>query len=149
MRTIAPITGVVVANSGITLMARMVGQNGQLVTIASITSPIQYSVRDLTAGSTTTALATLGTPASLLYDNLQQNDPRWSIDSADEPGEDGRHGYNFLATLDSGLFTAFDVESEEPYKVTPHRWQVSVVFTPVSGEPWHVPFQFTAVPTWV
>lgn len=148
MRTIAPITGIVVANSGVTLLARIYGQAGTLITQATI-STIQYSVRDLSEAVTTTALTTLGSPSSLIYNDLQQNDPRWNLDSADNPHpDDGRWGYNFLATLGASLFTDFDVQDEAPFTVVPHRWAVSVVLTPVSGAKFHIPYAFTAHPTW-
>lgn len=131
-------------------MARILGNNGNPITQGSI-STIQYSVRNLTLGTTPTALTSAGNVASLVYDNLQQGDPRWSIDSANNPGEDGRHGWNFLLLLAASLFTAaltFTVESAAPFRVTRYELQVSVVFTPATGQKFHVPYPFAAFPTW-
>lgn len=150
MKTLIPATGLIVANSGVTLLARILGQNGNPITVASL-STIQYAIRNLTLGTTPTALTSAGTVASLVSNDLVQNDPRWSIDSADNPGEDGRWGRNFLLTLAASLFTSartFTVESAAPYRVTPYHLQVSVVFTPVSGEQWHIPYPFLSYPTW-
>ena len=145
MKTMIPVTGLTVANSGVTLMARVLGANGSPITRASLSS-LTYSVRDLTEGITTVA-ATALTINDVVYDNLQ-NDPRWSIDSADNPGEDGKWGYNVLTTLGATLFSDFDVESTGLHRITPHLWQASLIFTPTTGAKWHVPFQFEALPTW-
>ena len=148
--TLAPISGLVVARSGVTLMARLLGQGGALVTRASL-STIQYSVRDLTKGSTETALTSAGAVADLVFNDLQQGDARWELatgEDADNVGPDGRHGYNMAITLAATLFNNFDVESAAPFRVTQHEYQVSVVFTPATGTKFHVPFRFRPVAVW-
>ena len=142
--TLAPITGLVIANSGVTCMARLCGAGGALVTQASISS-IGYAIRDLTDGETDSA-STL-TVSSVIYDSLQQTDPRWTKDSAIALGKDGRWGYNFLNTFAATLFTDFDMDATTKI-VTPHKFQVNIWFTPASGQKFHVPFQFTPIPVW-
>ena len=139
------VTGIGVCGSGHTLMGRILGNSGVPITQASLAS-IAYAVRDLTAGTTITSGVAL-TISSVVFDSLQQADPRWTKDSASSVGEDGRYGYNFLATLPATLFTAFDVDADTE-EVTTHRYQVDVTFTPASGQPFRQAFQFPAVPTW-
>ncbi|MES2342321.1 MAG: hypothetical protein V4597_11630 [Pseudomonadota bacterium] len=128
----SPITGVVTAHSGVTLTARILGVTGLPITRASLTS-VSWTVTD-----TVTGLAVVGgtgapTVASCVTDALQQSDPRWTKDSAQAPGDDGRWGYNFLLTLPASLF------------VVQTRYQADVVFTPVTGEPFRVAFLWTPV----
>ena len=132
-------------------MCRLLGQSGALVTRASL-STIQYSIRDLTKGTTETALTSAGAVADLVYNDLQQGDMRWQLatgEDADNLGPDSRHGFNFLLTLGATLFNNFDVESVAPFRVTPHEYAVSVVLTPASGTVFHVPYRFRPIPTWV
>ena len=104
------ITGVVVSYSGVTLTARLLGNAGEPIVQADVSS-IAYTVRDLTAGSTTTASTALTPVSAYVYNSLQLDNPRWDVDSIHVPGPDRRYGYNFLATLGASLFTAFDVEA--------------------------------------
>lgn len=132
-------------NSGVTLMARVRGNGGGLITRASL-STITYTVRDLT-NATTIASAQSLTVASVVFDSLQQADPRWSRDSAAYPGGDSTHGFNFLATIPASHFDDVTVDSST-YDVTSHRYRVDVKFTPTSGEAFIIPFEFTALATW-
>ncbi len=134
------------AKSGVTLLARLRGQDGNLITRASL-STITYTVSELVAG------ATLGTGtftiSSVIFDSLQQNDARWSQDDAGNPGPDGTFGFNFAATLASTLF-ALDVLAEEPVLFSPvvRKMQADVVFTPVTGQAWRVTFLWTTPKTY-
>lgn len=137
------ITGVVMAGSGVTLIARLRGNAGQLVTQASIAA-ISWQASNLTTG----AVAGSGTlmPAQVIYDALQQTDPRWTLDSAAQPGVDGSWGYNFLATLPASTF-APSILAAPPLTPAPASvFRIDVKFTPVSGEPFYVSFQAQAVP---
>lgn len=139
------VTGVIVAGSGATLMARLCGQSGQYVTAESIAS-IAWQASNLTTGQVAGS-GTL-TPASVLFDALQQNDPRWTVDSAQQPGSDGTFGYNFLATLPASTFAS----SPLGVALTPgpvSRYQIDVLFTPVSGEAFYAVFQATAIPVYL
>lgn len=129
------ITGIVVSGSGVTLMARILGNTGRPITRASLSS-ITYNVQNVT-DATVEGTGTL-TIASVVFDSLQQTDPRWTRDSADEPGEDGAWGYNFLATMAASLFADGG-----------DRIQVDVKFTPASGEAFIVPFSFVPVTTYI
>lgn len=145
MATLGVVTGVGVLRSGVTLMARVLGNAGTPITQASL-STLTYTIRDLTAGTTITSAQSL-TIASVIYDSLQQSDPRWTKDDADNLGPDDRHGYNLLAVIPASHFTAVDVDSDTK-QITAHRYRVDLLFTPVTGQAWIQPFEFTAVPTW-
>ena len=124
--------------TGVTLLARVAGNAGVPVTQASLTS-VQYALTDLgtPAGSNpVTGALTALTISSVIFDQLQQSDPRWSRDSAASPGPDGLWGYNFLATLASTLFTSTN------------RQHVDVVFTPLTGQPFRQPFEWTPIATY-
>lgn len=133
MKTLGIVTGVGALGSGHTLMARILGNAGTPITQATL-SGITYTIRDLTA-QTTVASAQALTVSSVVYDSLQQEDPRWDLDAA---------GYNFLAVIPASWFTDYDVD-EDTGVVTSHRYQVDVEFTPVSGQPFVQSFQFQAV----
>lgn len=147
MQPIGVVTGTAILNSGVTLLARILGNSGIPITRASLSS-ISYTVRDLTTPETVATGQAL-TISSVVYDDLQQSDPRWDKDSEDEPGRDGRWGYNFAAVIPAAHFTSYTVGSYSPYPVTGHRYQVDVKFVPASGQPFVQPFQFTALPTYV
>lgn len=130
------ITGVVVSHSGVVLMARVLGNLGQPITQASISS-IAYGVWDLNAG------VVLGTGTfsvvNSVYNSLIQNDPRWTRDSAAFPNPvDGAWGYNWIGTLPAATFPAAVIQpAARPYPVPqpkPNRIHVEVAFTPVTGE---------------
>jgi hypothetical protein len=144
--SIGIITGVFVAKGGATCMARILGNLGTPITRASIAS-ITYNVQDLN-----TLLSTgngVLTPANVIFDSLQQNDPRWDKDSAVRSGKDGQWGYNFLNLFSRTLFPAFDVDNTtSPPTVKPHRYRIDVTFVPVSGENFLAMFEGIALPTW-
>lgn len=148
--TLGIVTGTGILRSGATCIARVRGQTGQLITQASL-SAIVYAVRDLTAGSTIVSAQAL-TISTVVFDSLVQNDPRWDKDSAARPGKDGAYGYNFLAVIPATNFTAVDVGAGtgvlSPYAVTPHRYQIAIKFTPISGQVFIQPFEFTSLPVW-
>lgn len=124
-------SGVVIAGkSGVTLMARIVGANGEPITQASLSS-ITYTVTD-TTDTDTQSTGTL-TISSVVFNDLQQQDRRWTADSQARPGRDGRWGYNFRATLPASIMTLTT------------KQQADVKFTPVSGEVFFVPFAWTPV----
>jgi hypothetical protein len=122
--------------SGVTLLARLRGVAGQLLTQASLVA-ITYVVSDLTNGKQLAngSFAIAGT----IFDALQ-TDPRWTKDSQAQPGPDGSWGYNFLAVIPAATIGATPLSNNPP---SPRRVQVDVVFQPVSGEP------FRAIFTWV
>lgn len=121
--------------SGVTLLARVVGNLGVPITQATLSS-IQYALTDLgspTGVSPVTGNLTTLAIALVIFDQLQQSDPRWTRDSAGSPGADSLWGYNFSATLPASLFTSSN------------RQRVDVVFTPLSGEPFRQPFEWTPI----
>lgn len=133
--------GQVPGGTGVVLMARIRGAGGQLLTRASLSS-VAYTVSDLTSG------ATLGSGAlviaSVVFDDLQQRDGRWSADGPARPGEDGEHGYNFRAQLPASVNPTRALAGEDVLagQRAPHRYQCDVLFTPVAGEVFRVPFQW-------
>ena len=145
MITATTITGTFIIDAGAFLMARVRGSNGLLITQASV-STITYTVRDLTNATTVATNQSL-TVASVVYNSLQQSDPRWDVDSAFQRGRDGEFGYNFAATVPAAHFATFDVESTSPFKETPHRYRVTVEFFPVTGAVFRQNFEGTALPT--
>lgn len=140
---VGSISGQVAGGSGVTLLARLRGQDGSLVTRASLSS-ISYSVANLTAG---TVLGTGSlTVSSTVFDDLQ-TDARWTQDTANRPGPDGASGYNFAATLPASLFPATTLTAAAA-RSAPPRIQVDIVFTPVSGEPFRVIWSWAPVRVW-
>ena len=125
------ITGSVRALSGSTLMARIRGNNGTLLTQASVSS-IVWTCTNL-ATAIVSASGTLVVSQSV-YNDLQQADPRWTRDSADAPGPDGYFGYNFAFGLPAAALPQGGV-----------RFQVDTVFTPTVGEQFRVSWSFVPV----
>lgn len=122
-------TGTCTPDSDTTLYARIRSKSG-LVTQATVSS-ISYSIYDLTdQASQTTGTFTV---SSVIFDSLQQDDPRWTTDSAERPGTDGSYGYNFRATISAGDFSDVDTYSKtgDP---KPHQYQVDVKFTLADGQ---------------
>jgi hypothetical protein len=102
--------GKAVQDSGLTLLARVLGAAGAPVTQASLTS-IAYAVQDVTTGvQIGTGALTIGT---VIFDTLQ-TDAVWVKDAV---------GYNFKATLASTLFANGG-----------DLYQIDVKFVPVSGQ---------------
>ncbi len=136
------------AASGVTLLARIRGQDDQLVTAASISS-ITWQVTNLTAGT----VAGIGTfsPAEAILEALVQDDRRWDQDSAAAPNpEDESWGYNFLAVIPAVTFPA---SVPAPPNVLAGRTsgpllQADVTFTPVTGEPFVLVCQWRQVVTY-
>lgn len=122
------------AKTGTTLLARLRGQGGQLVTQASI-SAIAYAITDLTTG-VTVATGSL-TVSAVLFDTLQQ-DPIWTRDSASLPGPDGSWGYNFKTTLAAASIANGG-----------DRYRADVKLTPVSGEPFIVLWEWKTLAVYV
>ena len=137
------ITGATVARSGATIMARIRGANGQLITRASM-STIAYVVSDLTAGTTGSSSSLV--VASVVFNSLQQDDPRYTQDNECNPGPDGEWGYNFMTVIPASAFaiSVLDSTADDPVP-EPHDYQIDVVFTPVSGEPFRVVWLVTPV----
>lgn len=130
--------------SGVTLLARIRGAVGLLITQASLAS-IAWTVTDATLG---TVLGTGTSPvASSVYDSLQISDPRWTQDTPLLPGPDGASGFNFQATLAASLFPVrIPAAPDLLAGPTPGAGrQCDVVFTPVSGQPWRVVFRWLEV----
>lgn len=141
--TRSSITGTTVALSGVTLLARVRGAAGSLITQSSI-STITYSVSNLTAG--TTSGSTSLTVSAVVFNDLQQDDPRWTKDSASDPGIDGSYGYNFAATIPATAFAVSVLDSDASDPVPDQvRYQVDVVFTPTSGQPFRLVFKVNPV----
>lgn len=134
------ITGIVVNRSGVTLMARLLGNLGTPITIATVAS-IAWKVSDLTTGLAV-ASGTF-TVATTVFDSLQM-DSRWTLDNANALGPDQRYGYNFLAVLPAATFAATVLTGQA--NLTPaDRLRCDVTFTPVSGEVFAVPFEWVPI----
>jgi hypothetical protein len=135
------VTGIVVGRSGVTLLARLLGNLGTPVTKATL-SGIAYKVSDLTTGLVP-GTGTF-TVATSIFDALVQNDPRWVRDSARAVGPDGLYGYNFLATLPAATFPAALLTGRANL-IPPDKLHCDVTFTPTSGEAWVVPYEWTPI----
>jgi hypothetical protein len=135
----AVITGQAIpTRSGVTLLARVVGNAGVPITQATL-STLEYALTNLGSPpgvSVTTGTLTALTISSAIFDQLQQSDPRWTRDSETSPGVDGLWGYNFRATLAASLFTSNS------------RQHVDIVFTPLTGEPFRQTFEWTPLATY-
>lgn len=149
MPTLPIITGVATNQSGVTCMARILGNLGIPILPGDIAG-IQYALTDLSTGINVTSAVNIS-PASTIFNSLVQNDPRWTRDSQNSPGSDGAWGYNFLFTMPPSQFTlpTFDVDQTVfPARICGHRFQIDVIFTPGSGQPFAVGFAFALQPTW-
>ena len=151
--TLQSLFGTTVGLSGATLMARVRGAAGQLITQASLTS-VAYVVTDRTTGTVGTSTAL--TVSAVVFNSLQQGNPRWTQDDANNLGPDGTHGYNFLATIPASAFPATTPATPDydhtdpqvdplPIPTPPRDYQVDVIFTPTSGEPWRVVWRLRPV----
>lgn len=143
------VIGVAVSQTGAALMARLRGNAGALITKTSL-STITYVATNLTLGTSAAAVAlTIG---SVVFDALQQSDPRWTVDSVDRPGSDGSYGYNFLAVIPASTFPLGVFATPLPgmpiAPPAPAKFQVDVVMTPTTGEPFRMPFQFPVLPVY-
>lgn len=121
-------------HSGAALYARVTNSAGTNITQASLTS-VAYQVRNLTRQ--TSGAKTALVIASVIFDSLQTGEGWSEVDGT---------GYNFATVIPASEF-AQDPNADP--SVIDHRFQVDVLFTPASGQPFVVPFQFTAKPTWI
>jgi hypothetical protein len=134
------VTGVVVANSGVSLLARILGNGGRPITQASLAS-VAIQVTDTVTG---TGVLLSESVAATVFDSLVQNDPRWTKDTAAYPGPDGAWGYNFLATIPAA--NSFGGTSLDGTGATVmNRMQADCIVTPVSGQPFRVVFQWEPI----
>jgi hypothetical protein len=120
-------TQYVVGRSGLTLLARIAGANGNLATAGSF-SAIAWNVRDL-SNNYNVAQGTF-TPASAMFD-VPQLGPAgfWTRDKI---------GYNFLGVIPASALTAIGP-----------IMQADVKFTPGDGsQQFQVPFKFKLQPTY-
>jgi len=119
--------------TGVTLLARIRGANGQLVTRASLAS-LAYAAIDLTTGSIlgSGSLAV----SDVIFDSLVVGDYRWQIDGPSAPGPDGSAGYNFLAVLPASLFPVRTPAAPDMLAgpAAGHDLQADVAFTPINGQ---------------
>jgi hypothetical protein len=136
------LTGLVVGKSGVTLMARILGNAGVPITPATINA-IAWQVSDLTQGTVVGS----GTfvVAAAVFNALVQGDTRWTRDSALSPGPDGLNGYNFLGVIPAATFAVATLVPASEL-LPPDQLQADVAFTPVSGEPFRVVYRWKAVP---
>ncbi len=125
-------TNAVAAHSGVALYARVTNAAGTAITQATLTS-IYYQVWCLTHGVTGSKTALV--VADCIFDALQTGEGWSEVDST---------GYNFSCVIPATEFG--DDPDSDPTPIT-LRYQVDVLFTPASGQPFVVPFQFSAVPT--
>lgn len=133
------ITGIVSAKNDITLLARIVGQNGQPITQSSL-SAITYAIRDRTNGTTITSGSL--TIANVVFNALQQSDARWTKDSEAAPGADGLWGYNFLADFAGSNFPGRTASESESLPDISYR--VDVQFATSGGYQFVQSWEFTA-----
>ena len=116
-----PIRGKVWEDSGCSLMARILGTDGDEIVQADI-STITYAVHEKVAGTEIIASTSL-TISAVVFDTLQTDD-RWHTDAT---------GYNFR--MDAPV-TAFPTGGT--------TYMVEVKFTPASGAVFHVVFEVAA-----
>lgn len=134
--------------TGVTLLARVRGGDGRLLTRASLLA-VNWSLANLSTGTVLSGGALV--LASSVFDALQQSDPRWQVDSAAAPGPDGAWGYNFAGTIPAAMFPLAQLAAPaSPFSSSGKLVQVQadVAFTPVSGEPWRVSFQWRMSPVY-
>lgn len=123
---------VIPGNSGIVLMARIVGLSGEPITQSSL-SGVQATVTDLTLEGQVVGSGAIGvvpmTVVGTIFNSLQLGG-LWTKDSPLAPGVDGLTGYNFLAVIPGSNFAN-----------SGDQFQVDVRLTPVTGQSFAVPFQ--------
>lgn len=107
-----PIEVVAWEDTGLVWMARVLGQDGEAVTQASLDSIAMTSMDLDDYSSVTTATLTI---SSVIFDTLQTADPRWTAD---------QRGYNFLYAVPAAAIPS-------PGKT----YRVGLLFTPSSGQP--------------
>jgi hypothetical protein len=123
-------------NADVALMARVRNYQGILVTQASL-SAINYTLSDLTLIQQFGAPQVLGsgvlTIGSVWTDQLVQNDPSWTKDSASQLGQDGAYGYNFKGIIPYTLI---------PIANSGDTLQCDVYLSPVAGGRLRVAYKF-------
>ena len=129
--------GLIPGQSGVTLLGRVCGSDGVVLTRAAVGS-VAYTVSNLTTGKTlgTGALSV----ASVFFDSLQV-DARWEPDTI---------GYNFALVLAASLFAARTLTAESPLAGPdrPHRVQCDVSITPATGETFRLLYAWQQQPTY-
>jgi len=116
------ITGVVWERSGVSLMARIVGQDAQNITQSALVS-ISFKIFDLAVPEAAKSSGTL-TVSSVVFNTLQ-TDTRWTKDAT---------GYNFRHDVGA---TAFSGGTKD--------WRIEYLFTPSGGAaPFWVVFELHA-----
>ena len=95
----------ILEDSGVTLMARIQGENAANIAQADV-SAISRNVYD---GETLIGVSTGLTVSSVVFDALQ-TDARWTFDSI---------GYNFKDPIDDDVFPSGDKVYRVEYKFTP------------------------------
>lgn len=116
------ITGTCFENSVCTLLARMTGANGGLMTSSTV-SALSYKVTDLTTYPTSVVVptTTLSPISSYIFDTLQ-TDASWTKDQT---------GYSFKLQINFGTFANAN-----------HLYEISVYVTPVAGANQEFPIVF-------
>ena len=138
------LTGTGPGGSGIAVLARVEGNDGQLITQATISS-VAWTLTDLTTG----AIVSTGTwtVSTTVFQALQQQsaDPRWTLDTPTHPGPDGLSGYNLLGIVPASAFQLGTPAVTPPGypPQAPHQYQVDVLLTPASGQPFRVTGRYT------
>jgi len=117
-------TDTVFAGSGITFLARLRGDDGQLITQASL-SGVTVDVWDR-SNSDVSVLSTAVTVTTSVFDTLQ-TDPRWTADTT---------GYNFRYDM------ADTVLSQDN-----HKYRVEFWFTPVTGSKFPLVWEISTIET--
>ena len=102
-------------DSAFNVMARVYGNNAELVTAASM-STVTWAVTDMRSDAEIVAPTAL-VVSSVVFDSLQTGD-EWDADEI---------GYNFLHTVPASTFTDGGVRAQIEYRATP-----------VSGEPFDI-----------
>lgn len=139
------LTQAVPSHTGLRLLARIRGAQGQLITQASVTS-ITAVITDLTlekavAGSGFISSTSL-VISSVVFDTVQ-TDFTWQKDGAVNPQApppfgDGAYGFNFAWLAPAANFGTAG-----------HRFRVDVKILPVGSEQFVVPFEIPTFPVYV
>lgn len=112
------IYGNVFARGCVTLLARIVGNDANVLTGAAVSS-VKYTIFLLDTNDPGKGIPVRGyrdvdiSPEKIVFDELQTEDPRWDVDD---------QGYNFRHTLmnDNGkIFTAVNRHYLVEYRLTP------------------------------
>jgi hypothetical protein len=119
------IYGTVFKNSSVTLLARIVDENGANIQLANIAAA-EYTAYLLDDQDADARIAVIGhagvslTPANVLHDSLQ-TDAVWTVDTT---------GYNFRHTLDVSSHPVFTVAGRRyliEYRLTPNAGQILLI----------------------